>query len=69
MSDAAETSLRVRRGMRIETCRFPDGPPPHLHPPAPPPPAEELLFLLIPSETPAGEQGRPHGEKTTFKTM
>lgn len=35
----------------------------------PVPPAEELLFLLIPSETPAGEQGRPHGEKTTFKTM
>lgn len=68
MSDAAETSLRVRRGMRIETCRVPDGPP--TPPPSPsPPPAEELLFLLIPSETPAGEQGRPHGEKTTFKTM
>lgn len=63
MSDAAETSPRERRWMRIETRSIPYGPP---HPTSVPL-ARELPFLLVPSELVEWEQGRPRGRKQRLK--
>ena len=66
MSDAAGTSQRERRWMRIDTRGFLPYGPPH---PTTVSLARELPFLFIPSELVEGKQGRPRRRKTILNNI